>query len=76
MSRKRKAVEVKAIKATPGGFEPGQLWQSADGKNVVRVFDTLGHGVVQVQRIGERTVETTPESVLLLADWYLIQAVN
>ena len=75
MSRKRKAIDVK-IKATVGGFKAGQVWQSATGAEVFRVFDSLGHGVVQVQRIGERTVETITEDSLLVEDWYLVQAVN
>lgn len=77
MSRKRKAIDVKPIKATAGVFKSGQVYQSADAGSVFRVFDSLGHGVVQVQRIGERTVETITEDDLLMSDdWYLVQAVN
>jgi hypothetical protein len=77
MSRKRKAISMKPIKATAGGFKAGQVYQSADAVSVLRVFDSLGHGVVQVQRIGERTVETITEDDLLVSDdWYLVQAIH
>jgi hypothetical protein len=77
MSRKRKAISMKPIKATAGGFNAGQVYQSADAGSVFRVFDSLGHGVVQVQRIGERTVETITEDDLLVSDdWYLVQAIQ
>jgi hypothetical protein len=77
MSRKRKAIDVKPIKATAGGFKSGQVYQSADAGTALRVFDSLGHGVVQVQRLGERTVETITEDDLLVSDdWYLVQAIH